>query len=348
MHRLDLNDVIDHNPSEILAAAPDALALAMGAHVHAPHPFADAVARAPLRTAALAAGLLLNPRQPGENEIAVFGRGIRASQFAGAVAAGLQSAARVKYDMQAGYIAGVAQVEITKLGLPVPLGALDVVAPLEGVGDGMEYGIAPASLSDGESVTLSTYGRILGLTRQAIYNDEHALIQDAVAATGTAAARLEARLIAAALEGTGNMSDGSPVFHASHANVSAVAFDAAGLAAAVAAVRKQPAADGEALDAAAAVLFVAADLEYSAHKLVRDSGLPLAVVTLAGLAAGRYYVAASPDVARTIAVGRLEGATHPLRVEPVKTPISYDGAMVRVSIDTAAAMLGRRGIVRGG
>ena len=130
--------------------------------------------------------------------------------------------------------------------------------------------------------------------------------------------------------------------------MSAAAFDAAGLAAAMAAMRTQVAADGAALDAQTVSLIVAPGLEFTARQLIYQAGLPITVLVLPGLAAGRYYLTASPDVARNIAVGRLEGATHPLAVEGLKPPLNYDGAAVRVRIDTAAAMVGRVGIVRGG
>jgi hypothetical protein len=149
MHRLDLDDVISYTPREILAAAPDGLALALGAHVHASHPFADGVAAAPLRTAAIAAGLLLAPRMAGEAEAAVVGRGLRTTDFAAAVAAGLQAAARRSFDAQAAHLGAVATVEVSRIGQPEAVGALDVIAPLENVGDGMEFKISPASLRDG-------------------------------------------------------------------------------------------------------------------------------------------------------------------------------------------------------
>lgn len=348
MHRLDLGDVIDHNPREILAAAPDALALAMGAHVHAPHPFADAVARAPLRTAAIAAGLLNGTRQSGETEAAVLGRGLRTTDFAGALAAALQQAARSRFDAQAAHLAAVGTVEVKRLGIAEAVGALDLAAPFGDVSDGLEYKVSNGSLRDGETITLSSLGRIIGLSREAIFNDDHELIEDAISATGVAAARHEARLVAAALEANGNLTDGSAVFNAAFGNVSAAAFDVAGLSAAMGALRTQPAADGQALDAAAVSLIVAPGLEFSARQLVYQAGLPLVVLVLPGLASGRFYVIASRDVARNIAVGRLEGASHPLAVEGLKPPLDFDGAAVRVRIDTAAAMLGRVGIVRAG
>lgn len=349
MQMIDFDDITPNSARDVLNAVPDALGMALGAHaIRNPHPFAEMVAPSPLRVAAFAAGQLLAASRPGEAQAAVIGRGLRTQQFGNAIASGVEAAARRRFDAQARHAAAVSVVEVTRLGEPEPVGALDLSVPFENVSDGIEYKTANGALQDGESIVLSSLGRLVGITREAVFNDDLNLIEDAISATGVAAARLEARLVAAALEGTGNLTDGSPAFDAAFGNVSAAAFDAAGLAAAMAALRTMAAADGEALDAAAVSLIVAAGLEYSARQLVHQAGIPVEVYVLPGLAAGRYYLSASPDVARSIALARLEGQSHPLSVEAVRTPIAYDGSIVRVRIDTGAAMVGRLGIVRGG
>lgn len=346
--RLDLNDIEAHNPAEILNAAPDGIALALGAPLRQPHPFGEACSRAPLRTAAIAAGLMLAPRAAGETEAAVAGRGLRTTAFSGAVAAGLEAAARRSFDLQAAHLAAVGSVEVSKLNLPQPQPAIDLSAPLESVDNGLEYKISNASLRDGENVTLTSFGRILGVSRQMVFNDDLGLLQQEVAQMGVTAARHEARSIATVLEANGNLVDGSPVFDAAFGNVSAAAFDAAGLGAAMAALRTQLAADGFALDAQAASLVVAPDLEFSARQLVYQTGLSINVLVLPGLATGRFYLIASPEVSRSIAVGRLEGQTHPLAVEGLRPPLNYDGGAIRVRFESTAVILGRLGIIRGG
>lgn len=366
---LNLDDVTAHNARDILAAVPDALSMFMGHNVRAPHPFAELVAPSPMRTAAFAAGQLLAARRPGEPEAAVVGRGIRTLDFGNALAAGLQDAARRSFDAQAQHRGAVSEIEVSKIALPESVGALDLSAPWATVGEAAEFKTSAITLKDGETITLASAGRLVSVTREAIINDDLGLVQEAIAAMGVAAARYEARLIAAALEANGNLTDGSPVFSATFGNVSTTAFDAAGagLAAAMAALRNMPAADGHALDAQASTLFVAPDLEFDALNLFGlfhggallinstasgefpAAGLrPLRVQVLPGLAAGRFYLAAHSSVARSIAVARLAGQSHPLAVEAVKTPINVDGALVRVRIDTGAAMVGRLGIVKGG
>jgi hypothetical protein len=368
---LDFDDIHAGNARDVLAAVPDAVCMALGSHaVRTPHPFAEWAADAPLRAAAYAAGQILSPRRGDEPQAAVIGRGLRTLDFGRALAAGLEAAARRRFDLQAQHTAAVATVDVTRIGQPEPVGALDLSVPFEDVGDGLEYKASMGALRDGESITLTSLGRLIGVTRATVYNDDLGLIEDAISATGVAAARHEARLVAAALEANGNLTDGNPVFHADYGNLIADAFGATGdgLAAAIAALRSMPAADGHALDAQAATVFCAPDLEYLATNFVSwlrggqillrpiagpdffsGAGLPpLSVQVLAGLPAGRYFVSASPNVARSIALARLDGQNHPLTVEAVRTPISYDGQILRVRIDTGAAMVGRLGIVKGG
>lgn len=347
----DLDDVTPANARDVLAAAPDGIALALGARLVKSdlHPFAMLTAESPLRFPAFAAGQILSPRRGDETQAAVIGRGLRTPGFSRALAAGIEVEARRKFDAQAQHLAAVATVEVTRLGEPEPVGALDLSVPFENVEDGLEYKASNGALRDGETIELSSLGRLIGVTREAVFNDSLHLIRDAIAAAGVAAARLEMRLVAAALETTGNLSsDGSPVFGAAHGNVSVSAgvLSSATFADAMAKLRTQLAADGEALNAAAAYLIVPPAAELVAWQIVASCRMPISVLVLTGVAANRFYLVSSSDVARSIAVARLSGATHPLAVEGVHTPLQYDGAIVRVRIDTGAAMLGRLGVVR--
>jgi hypothetical protein len=332
-----------------LAAAPEGVAMAIGARAsRTPHPFAEFVAGSPLRVTAMAAGQLLNPRRPGEPEMAVIGRGLRTLEFGNAVAAGLQTVARERFDLQAQHRAFVSEVEVTRLGLPDQVGAVDLSTPFTDVSDGREYKTSNALLRDGETIELRSYGRIVQISREMVINDDLSMLEEAIAATGIAAARHEARLVAAALETTGNLSDGDPVFDAAFGNdlptvgviTSAASDNALGW------LRTQPAADGEALDAAAAYMLVPPGMELLARQVVVSGLLPVSVHVIPGMAVDRYYFLANSRIAQNIAVARLSGQGHPLAVEPVKTPIEFDGTMVRIRVDSGAAMIGRRGIVR--
>lgn len=346
---LNLDDITPNNAREILSAVPDGAAMAMGAAVRGAHPFADFVAESPLRTAAFAAGLILAPRRAGEADAAVIGRGLRTIEFGNAVAKAVQTAARSKYDLHAQHLKFCAQVEVKRLGEPQPVGAADLSVPFTDVGDGREYMVSSATVSDGEIIELRSFGRLVEISRAAVFNDDLDLLREAVADTGAAASRMESRLVAAAMDTTGNLSDGNPVFDVAYKNIanSTGAINSADFSAAMAQLRLQPAADGEPLNAPAAFAIVPPLDEYQAHTIVTYAGLPIEVQCVPALTdLIAFYLLASPDIERSIAVARLAGQSHPLAVDPVKAPQSFDGTMIRIRIDTGAAMIGRRGIVR--
>lgn len=73
-----------------------------------------------------------------------------------------------------------------------------------------------------EAFSIKTYGRITGISRQAMVNDDLGALNDIFALLGREAADFEAEQIIALLEtnsGNGpNMDDGDPLFHANHGN----------------------------------------------------------------------------------------------------------------------------------
>lgn len=347
---IDLNDITPHNARDILAATPDGVSLALGSAVRTPHPFADLVAERPLRAAAFAAGQLLSPHRAGEAESAVIGRGLRTTDFGNAIAGAVQAAARSKYDLNAQHLGFCAKVDVKRIGEPQPVGAADLSVPFTDVGDGREYMMSRATVSDGETIELRSFGRLVQISREAVFNDDLDLLKEAVAQTGAASARMESSLVAAAMDTTGDLSDGLPVFDAAFKNTSTSSgsgINSAVLDTVMGLLRMQPADDGEPLNAPTAFIIVTASYEYMARKLVSDARLPIEVKVLPTLSDFlSFYALTSPDIERSIAVARLAGQSHPLAVEPVKTPLSFDGAVIRIRIDTGAAMVGRRGIVR--
>lgn len=89
------------------------------------------------------------------------------------------------------------------------------------VHEGGEYEYGTLS-EDSETFGLSTYGKILGLTRQAMVNDDLAAFDDMSRIMGQGAAQTESKLFATLLTqnaGRGPvMSDGKELFHADHNN----------------------------------------------------------------------------------------------------------------------------------
>jgi phage head maturation protease len=89
---------------------------------------------------------------------------------------------------------------------------------LERVNEHGEY--KRGRLSEGrESYALLTYGKVVGLTRQSIINDDLGAFTRLARGFGIQAANLESDLVWAQIIGNPVMGDGNTLFHASHGNV---------------------------------------------------------------------------------------------------------------------------------
>ena len=75
---------------------------------------------------------------------------------------------------------------------------------------------------NGESLSITTRGRALNVTRVLLVNDDLGLIGDITAAFGESAAATEADTMVDLVTSNPNLSDGVPVFHASRGNLAAV------------------------------------------------------------------------------------------------------------------------------
>jgi hypothetical protein len=118
--------------------------------------------------------------------------------------------------------------------------ALSSAPDLREVGELGEYHYGVFS-EMGETFEVRTFGRLFGISRQALINDDLGIFANQLNAFGSAARRLEADLVYGKLLGNPAMSDGIPLFHASHANLAAAggAITLESLGAARAAMRKQ-------------------------------------------------------------------------------------------------------------
>jgi hypothetical protein len=80
------------------------------------------------------------------------------------------------------------------------------------------------TIGEGREVyALLTYGRIVGITRQVLINDDLDAFTRVPAAYGAAAADLESDIVYSILTGNPVMGDGQPLFHSSHANLGTAA-----------------------------------------------------------------------------------------------------------------------------
>lgn len=122
-----------------------------------------------------------------------------------------------------------------------------------------------------ESYSVATYGRIFGITRQALINDDLGGFVDLSSAFGRAAANTEAQLLVDLLISNPAMSDGVAVFHADHGNLAGTgaAISVTSLGSARAAMRLQKGIDGVTiLNISPRYLVVPAALETLAEQTV--------------------------------------------------------------------------------
>jgi hypothetical protein len=333
------------NSKEIQAAAVDAVALATGQQVKAPHPLAAEIG---LRDIAFACGDLARKCSPGTHDLAIVGYGMGTADFSALLAKGASAATINSYAAQAEHSKFCSRLEVIDFQ-PSELPALDADLGLEPLLEGAKITQGLAFLSAGSTaVQLITYAKAIGVSRELIINNRTFALGHIFAGLGASAARTEARLVAACLEANQTLDDGNVVFDAAYGNVLPQALSTLNLGAAMALLRNQLTSAGQRADYRARHLVVASDLEFVAHTLVVDSGIDLTVSTLADLPDGRWYLTADPAICPTIATLVLQSAKVPVRVEAKRRPINLDGAAVQVVADLGATLLRRVGIIRGG
>lgn len=333
------------NPGEIVAAASDAIKLNLGVNVQHPHPLASE-----LGMASVAYALGYQQRVPQEWEIdrAVMARGMATADFSRILADGISGVAFHSYSEASEHKRFTKSIELRDFR-PTGWPGVGTDLELELAGEGGEITYGYARLVAGSVLLkLSTYARAICVSRQAIMNDQFGAIKQVFSDIGASAARVEARLVAEALENPAVLDDGNPVFDAGYKNVVASALNDASLAVGMSYLRMQLTPSGHPAGLRAEHLIVAADLEFQALRLVQDTGINIRVTVLTGLPEGRWYLTSNPEAHPTIVTTRLQGTNSAVRVEGAKRPFGFDGTAVRVIADLGAAVVRRDGIIRGG
>lgn len=237
--------------------------------------------------------------------------------------------------------------------------ALSEAPGLSKVNEGAEYTFG--ALTDAaEPIRLETFGRILGITRQALVNDDLGELSRVPFALGQAAARREADAVYSLLINNPAMRDTNALFSVAHANegtAAALSVDSLGEARKL--MRLQKGLQGEgALNITPRYLLVPAALETKAEQLLASiqpsatsNAVPewvrrLVVVVDARLdddSTTAWYLAADPVMYDTIEVARLDGqgATIEQRDAFVR-----DVLEIKCRLDVGAAVLDWRGLVR--
>jgi phage major head subunit gpT-like protein/phage head maturation protease len=233
---------------------------------------------------------------------------------------------------------------------------------LEKVGENGEF--KSGTIGEGrESYKLDTYGKIFGINRQALVNDNLGAFSDIGRLFGQGAVQFEAQflvdLITMNSGGGPKMSDTKNMFHADHGNLAASggAISDTTLSAARLALRSQKGLDKKTpLDLAAKFLLVPAALETTAEKYLAsiypaqaDNVNPFAgKLTLLvdprldAKSATRWYVAADPQQMPSIEWAYLAGSEG-VQVE-TRAGFEVDGLQIRARLDFGAGALDHRGV----
>ncbi|MDQ2080483.1 hypothetical protein RA307_09850 [Xanthobacteraceae bacterium Astr-EGSB] len=229
------------------------------------------------------------------------------------------------------------------------------------VKEGAEYQYA--ALADGqEKYALSTYGRIVSITRQTLINDDMGAFDRLPTLLGRAAAETEAGIFWQIVTVNPAMADGVAIFHADHGNLAAagaaIAVDSLG--AGRAAMRKQKGfakkgADAEPLNVAPAFLIVGPDKETQAQQFLAtivpgEGGKvnpftgTLTLMPEARLSGNAWYLWADPATIDTIEYAYLDGEEG-LYTEQ-RIGFEVDGIEVKGRVDFAAKAIDWRGVYK--
>ena len=194
--------------------------------------------------------------------------------------------------------------------------------PLAKVDEGAEYTFGPIGES-AEKIKLLKYGRALKITWETIINDSGGEAFGRIPTMmGTAARRLESKLVYDVLTSNPALSDGVPLFHADHGNTvgSGTKIGEASLSVMRAAMRKQKSLDGvDFLDIFPAYIIVGPDRETDARKILAGEVLGSTEPSLnvfrgsselivePRVPGNAWFAAASPNTVDTVEVATLDG-----------------------------------------
>lgn len=210
-----------------------------------------------------------------------------------------------------------------------------------------------------ETYAVGTYGKIIGLTRQAIVNDDVGAFADLAGRLGQGAAETEAQLKIQLLESSSGvgptMDDGNALFHSAHGNLagSGATISTTTLTAARLAMRTQKGLSGQPINVTPRFLLVPPALETAAEMAiaaiqptasadVNPFGGKLDLLVDARLSsATRWYVIADPAQIDGLEYAYLEGEEGPQIA--TRAGFEVDGVEIKVRLDFGAAFLDWRG-----
>lgn len=235
---------------------------------------------------------------------------------------------------------------------------LDTDARLEKLSESGE--IKQGKLVDGvETYRIDTYAKSIAISRQALVNDDLDAVGDLAGLLGLEAANFEADFLVKLVEansGAGpKMTDGQPLFHASHSNLAntGAAIAEASVSAGRLAMRRQTSPGGVVLGLGPKFLVVPPELETAGEKFIAAvqaaksedtnvfTGKLVLIVEPRLKSATRWYLVADPALVPGLEYAYLAGAPGP----QIKTfePHNQDGLLTRVVLDYGAGFTDFRG-----
>ncbi|MGU6722771.1 ClpP-like prohead protease/major capsid protein fusion protein [Salmonella enterica subsp. enterica serovar Pomona] len=236
---------------------------------------------------------------------------------------------------------------------------LEAFPTLRKVRAGAEYKYV--TLKDrGEPIALATYGELFSIDRQTIIDDDMDMLTRIPQAMGSAARSTVGDLVWAVLISNPKMSDGVPLFHASHNNLITADLSIEGLDAGRRAMLLQKSGERR-LNIRPAYMLSPVAIESRAKQLIKSVSVPgadansgisnpiqdfVTVMSEARLddsSPTDYYLAAAQG-RDTIEVAYLDGIDTPYLEQ--QQGFTVDGAAFKVRIDAGVAPLDWRGLVK--
>lgn len=208
-----------------------------------------------------------------------------------------------------------------------------------------------------ETYSILTYGKVIGITRQALVNDDIGAFTRIPELFGRAAADLESSIVYNILLNNAAMSDAVALFHATHGNLgTAGAPSVTTLSEARKLMRKQKNLAGRPINIAPKTLIVGPDQETVAQQFLNTDFVPaqpgninpfagnLTLVVDALITNFNWFLAASPDQVDTVEYAYLEGEGGVV----VETQMGFkvDGVEMKVRHDFGAGAIDYRGLVK--
>lgn len=215
-----------------------------------------------------------------------------------------------------------------------------------------------------ETLRVLTYGKVIGITRQTIVNDDLGAFTRIPAGFGTSVATLESDLVWSIITTNAAMADGVQLFHATHANLIAsggAAPSVTTLGATRTLMRKQKGLDATTkLNIRARYLLVPVELETGVEQLLKtinyadasSNAVPQSLKNLEVIGEPRlsdnsaviWYLAADPSQIDTIEYAYLEG-NEGAYIES-RMGFDVDGMETKVRLDFGCNVIDFRGFAK--